>query len=144
MLTIEKMTNLDYEAVFEMMKTFYASNAVFTDGSEEIFKSDIEACLNESPYLEGYVFSKNTEIIGYGMLAKSFSTEFGKKCVWIEDLYVKPAFRGLGVGRQFINFVEKKYSNCLLRLEAELENSGALKLYEKCGFKNLPYLQMYK
>lgn len=144
MVTIKTITNSDYKSVFEMMKVFYTSDAVFTNGSEEIFKRDIETCLNKSPYLEGYVFCQNTEITGYGMLAKSFSTEFGKPCIWIEDLYIKPDYRGLGIGKQFMEFVEKKYPDCLLRLEVEHENLKAVKLYEKCGFKNLPYLEMNK
>ena len=144
MITIKTITNSDYEAVLEMMKVFYASDAVFTNGSEEIFKGDIETCLKKSPYLEGYVFYQNSEITGYGMLAKSFSTEFGKPCIWIEDLYIKPDYRGIGIGKQFMEFVEKKYPDCLLRLEVEKENVKAVKLYEKCGFKNLPYIEMNK
>lgn len=144
MITIKTISHSDYEAIFEMMKVFYASDAVFTNGSEQIFKCDIETCLNNSPYLEGYVFCQDAEIIGYGMLAKSFSTEFGKPCVWIEDLYIKPDYRGLGIGKQFMEFVEKKYPNYLLRLEVEQENLNAVKLYKKCGFKTLPYLEMTK
>lgn len=144
MIAIKTISHSDYEAIFEMMKVFYASEAVFTNGSDQIFKSDIETCLNNSPYLEGYVFCQDTEIIGYGMLAKSFSTEFGKPCIWIEDLYIKPDYRGLGIGKQFMEFVEKKYPNYLLRLEVEQENLNAVKLYKKCGFKTLPYLEMTK
>lgn len=144
MITIRKITNSDYQTVFDMMKVFYSSEAVFTNGSEEIFKCDIETCLNNNPYLEGYVFCQKNEITGYGMLAKSFSTEFGKPCIWIEDLYIKPDYRGVGIGKQFMEFVEKKYPHCLLRLEVELENIKAVKLYKKCGFKNLPYLEMTK
>lgn len=144
MITIKTITDSDYKDVLEMMKVFYASDAVFSNGSEEIFKCDIETCLNNSPYLEGYVFGQNTEITGYGMLAKSFSTEFGKPCIWIEDLYIKPDYRGLGIGKQFMEFVEKKYPDYLFRLEVEQENLNAVKLYKKCGFENLPYTEMKK
>lgn len=144
MITIKTITKSDYETVLEMMKVFYSSDAVFTNGSEEIFKCDIEACLSNNPFLEGYIFCQDTEIIGYGMLAKSFSTEFGKPCIWIEDLYIKPDYRGLGIGKQFMEFVEKKYPECLLRLEVEEENQKAVKLYKKCGFETLPYMEMKK
>ena len=59
-------------------------------GSEEIFENDVENCINENPYLEGYVFEENGVLLGYAMVAKSFSTEFGKPCMWIEDIYLKP------------------------------------------------------
>ena len=86
---IRAMLPKDKDAVLEMMREFYASPAVFSNGSEEIFKADIEQCTKDNPYLEGYVFEENGEVQGYAMVAKSFSTEFGKPCIWIEDLYLK-------------------------------------------------------
>ena len=69
------------------------------------------------------------------MVAKSFSTEFGKPCVWIEDIYVKDAYRGLGIGSHFLKFIESKYPDAILRLEVEAENERAVNVYQKCGFE---------
>jgi ribosomal protein S18 acetylase RimI-like enzyme len=138
------MVASDKETVLTMMRTFYTSPAVLTSGSEEIFNADIDNCVNNNPYLEGYIFETDGEIAGYGMLAKSFSTEFGKMCIWIEDLYIKEPFRGAGIGSAFLAFVEKTYPNCLLRLEAEAENEHAIHVYQKYGFEVLPYLELKK
>lgn len=138
---IRPMVAADKESVLEMMRIFYASPAVHTNGSEEIFAADIETCVSGSPYLEGYIL-EDGEIQGYAMVAKSFSTEFGKPCIWIEDIYIKEAFRGKGIGKQFFDFITEKYAGCLFRLEVEEENSSALALYEKCGFTELPYMEM--
>ena len=71
------------DEVISMMNVFYHSPAVYTDGSDEIYRADVENCINDSPYLEGYVFEEDGIILGYSMIAKSFSTEFGKPCIWI-------------------------------------------------------------
>ena len=142
--TIRNITNLDKDSVFRMMQSFYSSPAVFTDGSDEIFLRDIDICLSDSPYLEGYVIEADSETQGYAMLAKSFSTEFGKPCIWIEDLYIKEECRGLGLGKAFMDFVCKKYPDCIFRLEVEDENRRAFNLYKKCGFSILPYTEMKK
>ena len=141
---IRIMTEADRGEVMDMMRVFYASPAVLSNGSEEIFTADIDNCVNDSPYLEGYVFEGSAGILGYGMVAKSFSTEFGKPCMWIEDLYVKDEHRGLGLGSAFLRFVEEKYPNAILRLEVEEENERALAVYKKCGFEPLPYMEMKK
>ena len=141
---VRPMVETDRAAVLEMMRIFYTSPAVLTDGSEEIFAADIENCINDSPYLEGYIIENAGQVQGYGMVAKSFSTEFGKSCIWIEDLYIKDAFRGLGIGKVFLDFIAEKYPDCLLRLEVEEENQRAMKLYRKCGFDVLPYVEMKK
>ncbi len=143
-MEIRRMIKSDTEQVLEMMRVFYRSDAVFTDGSEEIFKNDIENCINLSPYLEGYVFEEEGGLQGYAMLAKSFSTEFGKQCIWLEDLYIKPEFRGRGIGSQMLNFVSEKYKDAVVRLEVEQENERAVSVYKKGGFKALPYLEMIK
>lgn len=138
------MKESDRETVKGMMRVFYASEAVLTNGSEEIFNKDVDACVGESPFAEGYVFEENGKTIGYGMLAKSFSTEYGVPCVWVEDIYVVDEFRGKGIGSEFLSFVAEKYKGCLLRLELEEENAPAKHTYEKNGFTVLPYLEMKK
>ena len=123
---IEVMTKEHAEEVIEMMRTFYASPAVHTNGSEEIFQNDVRNCINDSPYLEGYVFIEDDRLLGYAMVAKSFSTEYGKPCIWIEDIYIKPEYRGRGLGSRFFSFIEAKYPEALLRLEVEEENERAV------------------
>lgn len=141
---IRKMRPQDTAQVLEMMRVFYASPAVLSNGSEEIFQNDVAECVSDSPYLEGYVFEEGNQLQGYTMVAKSFSTEFGKKCIWIEDLYVMPPFRGRGIGSSLLQHIQNQHPGALFRLEAEQENEGAVQLYERMGFEVLPYLELKK
>ncbi len=141
---IRKMTPEDRPCVLEMMRRFYASPAVLSNGSEEIFLNDIENCIHENPYLEGYIMETAEEVQGYAMVAKSYSTEFGKPCIWIEDLYVKEQYRGTGVGSALLAFITNKFPGCVFRLEVEEENGPAIRVYEKNGFSVLPYMEMKK
>ncbi len=143
-MTIEIMTKKDRDTVIQMMQVFYNSPAVHTNGSMEIFENDVNACINANPYLEGYVFIDNGKTLGYAMLAKSFSTEFGKPCVWVEDIYIQGEYRGMGIGSQFLQYIFNKYPNAVIRLEAEEENERAVSVYKKNGFEKLPYLEMIK
>ncbi len=143
-IVIRKMEENDRMEVTEMMRVFYASDAVATNGSEEIFKNDIDGCVSNNPYLEGYVFEDEGRIFGYAMLAKSFSTEYGKPCIWIEDIYLEEDHRGEGLGSRFFECIEKMYPNCLFRLEVEAENESAVRAYKKNGFDFMPYLEMKK
>ncbi len=172
-----KMRRNDRDAVLVMMKSFYSSAAVLSNGSEEIFNNDIDACISENPYLEGFVFIKkvpaeekvpaegteteNQEnavnegtapetpavkemILGYAMIAHSFSTEYGRPCIWIEDLYLLEEARGNGFASQFLEFLTEKYSDHILRLESENENEHAMEVYKRKGFSEMPYVEMYR
>ena len=139
---IRKMTPQDRQPVLAMMRTFYASPAVWTNGSEEIFQADVDHCLSDCPYLEGYIFEDRGQILGYAMVAKSFSTEFGKPCMWIEDIYLQEPYRNRGIGSQFLLWIRQAYPDALLRLEVEHDNHRAIHVYQKCGFDVLPYMEM--
>ena len=142
MAEIRKMIQTDRGIVIDMMRLFYNSPALITNGSEEIFGSNVDNCLSDSPYVEGFVFTVEDKVIGYGMLAKSFSTEFGSECIWIEDIYIEEVYRGQGIGSKFIQYVKDTYPDKVLRLEAESDNNNAIATYEKNGFKRLPYMEM--
>ena len=146
MITIKKMEQKDTNEVFEMMRDFYDSPAILHDVSEEVLRRDIDACTSDNPYMEGLVFRAHGGIAGYAMLAKSFSTEFGGICIWIEDLYMKPEYRGGGIGTQFFGYLEKTYQGqaVLLKLEVERGNTWAIEVYKKCGYRELPYMEMIK
>jgi ribosomal protein S18 acetylase RimI-like enzyme len=160
---MRNMRRGDRDEVLEMMRTFYASEAVFTNGSDEIFRRDISECISESPYAEGFVFAELTggeteaagdqgekqspkegRLLGYAMIAHSFSTEFGRRCIWIEDIYLKEEARGLGLASQFLDYLASEYPDALHRLEAEHENGHAMEIYKRKGFGELPYVEMVR
>ena len=141
-MQIRKMKPSDENEVLAMMRPFYSSPAVFTNGSETIFRRDFAECISDSPFLEGFILEDSSIILGYAMLAHSFSTEFGKSCVWIEDIYLKPEARGKGFAPKFLSFVREAYPQAVLRLEVEAENTRAVSAYRKSGFGTLPYLEM--
>ena len=142
-MTIRKMIKEDKEIVFNMMKVFYNSDAVLTNGSDEIYNNDIDTCISDSPYLEGFVFTLNNEIIGYSMIAKSFSTEFGLPCIWLEDLYIIEKYRHLGYGSQFFKYLDDNFKNVIIRLEVEEYNLKAIECYKKNNYNFMEYKDMY-
>lgn len=141
-ITIRKIEERDRTNVAGMMKVFYASDAVSSDGSDEIFNNDIDACLDDSPFLRGYVMEASGVLVGYCMMAYSFSTEFGKPCVWLEDIYIKPEYHNRGIGGQVMNYFVTANPDAVLRLEAEEKNEMAIHVYEKQGFHKLSYVEM--
>ena len=141
---IRLMKEQDKNEVIEMMTVFYASEAVSTNGSREIFESDFNNCINSCPYLEGYVFEENDNICGYAMVAKSFSTEFGKPCIWIEDLYIKEEYRHKKLSSLFFDFLKENYKDTIQRLEVDQNNVFAIKAYKKNNFEEVDYLQFIR
>ncbi len=141
------MCEEDRGEVFEMMKIFYNSPAVYVKSPEEILMKDIDDCIGDMPLLEGFVFEDESgNIAGYAMTALCYTTEYARVAVWLEDLYVKPEFRGSGIGTQFFSYLDTRYEGKPVRfkLEVERENDSAYETYRYCGYEELPYIVMSK
>ena len=146
MLKIRNLEVRDREEVFKMMRVFYDSEAVLHTASDEILYKDIDDCLSALPFIEGYVFEEEGKLLGYAMDAKSYTTEYGGLLIFIEDLYIKEEYRGLGIGSSFFHFIEEKYKGLAVRykLEVEEENQNAISVYKKRGYNKLGYFIMSK
>ena len=143
--SLRPMEAPDREEVIRMMREFYASEAVLSNGSEEIFNSDVDACVSDNPFASGYVFTREDgSICGYAMLAHSYSTEYGRPVIWIEDLFLEDDVRGKGLGAKLFDLVKEKYPDHIHRLEVEETNLRAIRTYKKNGFTTLQYAEMIR
>jgi diamine N-acetyltransferase len=87
----------------------------------------------------GYVWLILSEniIIGYVVLTFAFSFEFKGRTAFIDELFLKTAYRAKGIGRTVIEFVEEKAKNLgvrVIHLEVEKDNIQGQKLYLSKGF----------
>jgi GNAT superfamily N-acetyltransferase len=66
-------------------------------------ESDLAAALfGPRPYAEVVLGCLDGEPVGFGLFFHNFSTFLGKPGLYLEDLFVRPAARGAGVGRQLL------------------------------------------
>jgi len=66
-----------------------------------------------------------------------FGTEYGE----LKRMYVRPAFRGLGLGKLLLEHLAayaKSHGASVLRLETGIHQHAAIGLYERMGFKRIP------
>ena len=139
-MEIVRMDRSNSSEVYAMMRVFYDSPAVLHTSSDRVLKNDIEACIGDCPYLDGYVFMVDGNVAGYSMVSKSFTTEYGGICAWIEDLYIKEEYRRRGISKQFFEKLPSMYPDIVrFKLEVEPENERAIETYKSCGYSKLHY-----
>ena len=146
MMIIRKMEEKHFEEVLAMMRIFYNTPAVLHKATDEILSKDIRDCIGDMPFIEGFIFEVDENVAGYSMVAKSYSTEYGGLCLWVEDIYLKPEYRSKGIAREFFAFLEERYKGQAVRfrLEAERSNENAINAYKKYGYRELPYMELTK
>jgi GNAT superfamily N-acetyltransferase len=90
----------------------------------------------ENPIFDGFIAENNQkQPIGMAIFYYRYSTWKGR-ILYLEDLYIKPEFRRLGLGQAFFKILiqHAKKTNCQRITWQVLEwNEPAIKFYEKLG-----------
>lgn len=90
----------------------------------------------ESPALFGHVAEDGGQVVGIALWFLNFSTWRGTHGIYLEDLYVSPAHRGTGLGRELLRTLA---AVCVERGYARLEwsvldwNTPSIEFYEAAG-----------
>ena len=103
--------------------------------SEEILRNSL---FGQNKYAEVFIAEYDDKPAGQVLFFHNFSTFKGKPGIYVEDLYVKPQYRGKGIGKALLNFINElaKERNCG-RVEWVVLNwnKSAINFYEKMGAK---------
>ncbi|MDO9285113.1 MAG: GNAT family N-acetyltransferase [Aquabacterium sp.] len=93
------------------------------------------------PVVESVVAESAGTVVGFALFFTNFSTFLAKPGLYLEDLYVQPAFRGAGIGKALLSHlgalaVARDYG----RFEWSVLdwNENAIRFYEKMGATVMP------
>lgn len=144
MLTFRDITAADRDLILPMVADFYRTDAVDHEVPVEIMERSFAACADPAePLLRGVLVSRGEEAVGYVYLTFCYSAEVGGRCVFIEEIFLKEQFRGMGLGKEIMAWMEREYPEVRrFRLEVTQVNKQAIRLYEGSGYKYLKYDQM--
>ena len=95
-----------------------------------------EAIVVEAARVGGADAAGNTELIGFALFFTNFSTFLAQPGIYLEDLYVKPAHRGSGIGEALLRrLAQLAVERDCGRFEWSVLdwNAGAIGFYERMG-----------
>ena len=122
-----------------LILTFIRELAEYERLSHEVVATEDslhEWLLGEKPVAEVLIAEYGAEAVGFALYFHSFSTFLGRPGIYLEDLYVRPAFRGHGMGEAMLVHLAKlaKERGCG-RLEWSVLdwNEPSIRFYESLG-----------
>lgn len=140
--TFEKKYQQDLKT---MMAQFYSSDAVMHTVDPKYFDLTINLLLQKTPFQQCFVCTYDDNVVGYALIAITYSNEAGGMVAWLDELFIDSAKRGQGIGKLFLSFMQQEYKDFgRFRLEVEDDNERAKSLYRSFGYEMLPYQQMYR
>ncbi|WNC60688.1 GNAT family N-acetyltransferase [Thermosynechococcus sp. QS41] len=137
---IRAATPADAPIIFQLIQALAAyeklSHAV--TGTEEALRQHL---FGDRPYAEVLLAHTPTDVIGYALFFTTYSTFLTRPGLWLEDLFVLPAYRRQGVGTALLKALARLASD---RDYGRIEwsvldwNTPAIQFYERMGATVLP------
>jgi ribosomal protein S18 acetylase RimI-like enzyme len=126
----------DTDLVVELMREFYAAEHLQFD--DQIARQSLRQILTQPSYGFVHLIRIGREVAGYIVLTFGFSLEFHGRDALLDEIYLRENFRGKGVGRASLRFVEKVCRGegiKAVHLVVEKSNRRAQAVYRKAGYR---------
>ncbi len=98
---IENAKEKDIPQIIALIREF-AEFENLSDYCEVTEESLFDAIFGTNPCLEGLTALNDDESIGYALFYENFASFRGQRGLYLEDLYIKPEYRGHKIGEAFL------------------------------------------
>jgi GNAT superfamily N-acetyltransferase len=135
LIQIEEATEKDVPLILRFIRALaaYEKTVDRVSATEEILRATL---FGTRPYAKAIIVYVGREPAAFAIYFFSYSSFFGLPKLYLEDIFVLPAYRGLGVGKQLLAFLAARASEqgCG-RMEWSVLNWNelAMAFYEKLG-----------
>ena len=129
--SIRPATEADFEAILGLIKEL----ALFEKAPEKVINT-VEQMKSEQAYFQAWLAEKaDGEVIGFALFYFVYYTWVGKS-LYLDDLYVKEAYRGHKIGSKLLDkVIEIGKQNACKRIRWQVLNwnTPAINFYKKLG-----------
>lgn len=105
-LHIAPATSADVSLILSLIREL----ADYERMSDEVMvtEADLQRSLfSATPFAEAVIARLDGTSVGFALFFHSFSTFVGRRGLYLEDLFVRPAYRGRGIGRRLLAHLAK-------------------------------------
>lgn len=136
-ITLHSARVSEIALLLELIREFYAIEHLAFN--EQSLRVSLQQFISNETY--GLVFIARLEdtAVGYTVLTYGFSLEFRGRTALVDELYVREEFRGRGIGRTILRYLEdfcRGQQICALHLEVDRANTRAQSLYRREGYRD--------
>jgi GNAT superfamily N-acetyltransferase len=126
----------DITLLLELVKEFHKNEQLAFD--EKVDRDVLANFIADASLGQVWLIQQEDEAIGYIILTLGYSLEYRGRDAFIDEFYLRPKYRGQGIGTQTLAFVEdacRVLEVQALHLEVDFENPDAQRLYHRVGYQ---------
>jgi len=132
---IDPVTLADDAVLEELMREFYAHEGL--DYERARAREAVRTLLADPALGRIWLFRVLDDVVGYAAVTVCYSLEFAGRYALVDELYVREAWRGRGIGARALELAAEACSElgvAAVRLEVDTWNTRAMALYRRLGF----------
>lgn len=136
MTKLRRATLEDLDRLLPMVASFHAEMGI--EQTDEARAQALLPLLDGSPYGEIYLAGPARAPVGYCVLTFGWSVEFGGRDGFVDEVFVRKAVRGRGLGSDILRALPDLAAEAglmALHLEVDREDEPTRALYQKMRFK---------
>lgn len=129
----------DEAALMPMMRALAKQDPEVIPFNESSARAAFHQFLSLPAFGRIWLLYNGADLIGYAILTVGFSFEFRGHDAFVDELYIVPAHRHRGFGRQAMAFVEQQAREMgvnAIHLEVDPGNDPAIELYRRSGYRD--------
>ncbi len=144
--TIRKAGRKDIPQILSLIREL----AAFENLADQVVATEdllFESLFGDAAIAEALLADVDGDTVGFALFFQTFSTFLAQPGIYLEDLFVKPAYRGRGVGRALLERVAREaHVRRCGRLEWSVLNwnEPAIRFYDSLGAVAMDEWTMYR
>lgn len=136
MPSFRKAEAADLPVLIELVDALYTEDPSPLQPTPEHTRRSFEAFTKHPEKGMALLMEQEGQVAGYALLVFFWSNEYGGHKVFIDELYVRPEWRGKGLATAFFEYIQQEWADFAVAFELEVtpQNAKARQLYERLGF----------
>jgi GNAT superfamily N-acetyltransferase len=132
---VAQLSDIDHLLVF--MREYYEYDHLPFQPEEA--RIALEMIINDPSFGYVWLICEANQAVGYLVITLGFSLEYQGRDAFLDEIYIREAYRGQGIGAQAFEFMVQACRELgvnAVHLEVERANTKAQEFYRKVGFED--------
>ncbi len=136
MTTFRTATAADLPVLIELVTALYTEDPSPLHPTPEHTRRTFEAFEQYPEKGKFLLIEQDGVSAGYALLVYFWSNEYGGHKVFVDELFIRPEWRGKGLATSFFTYLQQEWADFAVAFELEVtpQNAEARRLYERLGF----------
>jgi diamine N-acetyltransferase len=136
-LILRDASTEDLDLLLALMREMQADDPWSCEFTDHGAREAAENLIRDPSLGRIWMICLGNEVVGYIVLTFDYSLEYGGKCGWVDEFFVRKEYRGRGIGSEALQC----FASTARELGAKTVHLGvrrgnpAIKLYRRAGFR---------